>query len=99
MACELLFLQQNYFFRKMYFWFAWPDLWKLSVKEFFFSKVSGNFSEKLTLSHVLFKDFYHKFAHKSYITVIFKNIFSQNTINDCWVFLQTKDKINVRNSK
>ena len=81
MAFELLFLQQNYLFRKMSFWFPWSNLWKLSAKKFFFSNVFGSFTKKITLSHICFKNFYHKFAHKLYIAVIFKNTFFYRTLS------------------
>ena len=48
MAFKLLFLQKNYLFRKMSFWFPWSNLWKLSARELFFRKVFGNFTKKVT---------------------------------------------------
>ena len=49
--------------------------------ELLFLQQNYLFTKKITLSHIFFKNFYHKFAHKLYITVIFKNTFFYRTLS------------------
>ena len=62
MAFKLLFLRQNYLFRKISFWFHWLKLLRIISEIILFKLSFWKRHEKVNSYTCTFKDFYHKFA-------------------------------------